>query len=525
MSLFVSTNNHDDEDAQSISSSASPHLAPSPLAMESGYASGNRSFSGYSSMSSLTSSSNLSSVSKATSISSTSSRRRGYVRPQGASFAPSAKNRDSVMSLGSIAHLQYYFARTGLLDGRSGQFVRKKENGEYDIPKLAIRSNTETFESPIEDEGALLWEAAKEDGEDIMLPPTVSTYRSGTQYVPPPPSQQTLKRELVETLENALHALEASEQTSQSDETPTQGFYELEGLQILDTTTLAIRAARQYYTHHPNPQRLASIKPDAEIRKQLYQVLEVLKKLASRNFAGGLREDERLTILVWVSDVGMIIDKEAKFEENERRKRRQWQWIDDSNWIGDANGRRQDFLGFLLQETDVTDEDLYPELDDDNFWLTLIDGKKLIKMHNAAVKKSKRQFGYIEKCHDDVNKPYRRAENIRYWLKAAELRFEVKGLKLDVLATVNANSGNESSKSALNAFKDTVFRWLDGARADLTKDWNGDEEKRLHARARSLALASPLGSPSKGTTTKDDVPPLPGKENQPPSMPSSPSIR
>lgn len=428
------------------------------------------------------------------------------------------------MSLGSIAHLQYYFARTGLLDGRSGQFVRKKENGEYDIPKLSLQRAPETFESPIEDEGALLWEAAKEDGEDIMLPPTVSTYRSGTQYVPPPPSQQALKRDLVETLENALHALEATEQTAQSEETPTQGFYELEGLQILDTTTLAIRAARQYYTHHPNPQRLASIKPDAEIRKQLYEVLEVLKKLASRNFAGGIREEERLIILVWVSDVGMIIDKEAKFEETERRKRRQWQWIDDSNWIGDHDGRRNDFLSFLLGEIDVPEDDLYPELDD-TFWLSLIDGKKLIKMHNAAVKKSKRQFGHIEKCHDDVNKPYRRAENIRYWLKAAELRFEIKGLKLDVLATVNTIAGDESSKATLNAFKETVFRWLDGVRIDLTKDWNGDEERRLHARARSLALASPLGSPSKGTKSKEEVPPLPDKENQPPTTPSSPLTR
>jgi hypothetical protein len=48
-------------------------------------------------------------------------RRRGYMRPQGTEFASSAKSRESVMSLGSITHLQYYFARTGLLDGKGGQ--------------------------------------------------------------------------------------------------------------------------------------------------------------------------------------------------------------------------------------------------------------------------------------------------------------------------------------------------------------------------------------------------------------------
>ena len=46
------------------------------------------------------------------------------MRPQGTNFADSAKNRDSVMSLGSIAHMQYYFARTGLLDGKGGQLAK-----------------------------------------------------------------------------------------------------------------------------------------------------------------------------------------------------------------------------------------------------------------------------------------------------------------------------------------------------------------------------------------------------------------
>lgn len=433
------------------------------------------------------------------------------------------------MSLGSIAHLQYYFARTGLLDGRSGQMVKKKDNGEYDIPKVSLRPSSETFESPIDQEGALLWEAAKEDGDEIMLPPTVSTYRNGTQYVPPPPSQQALKRELVDSLENALHAIEASEKSQKSNESPTQGFYEVEGLQILDTTTLAIRAAKQYYTQHPNPKRLNSIKPDQEIRKALYDVLGVLKQAANRNFAGGWKEEERLTILVWVSDVGMMIDKEAKLEEMERRQRKQWQWIDDSNWINDEHGRTLDFLSFLLSETDTPAEQT-PAALQDRFWHTLIDGKKLIAMHNAALHRSKRQFGYIEKCHDDVNKPYRRAENIRYWLKAAELRFEVKFTqKLDVLSTVNSKP---DETQIMKNFEQVVMEWARGVRKDLTKDWNGEEEKKLHARARSLALASPLGSPSKNSQGRVETPPpvpamprdpIPAEDTMESPAPSSPS--
>ncbi|KAK4926512.1 hypothetical protein LTR66_016343 [Elasticomyces elasticus] len=406
------------------------------------------------------------------------------------------------MSLGSIAHLQYYFARTGLLDGRAGQNVKRKENGQMDIPKVNIRSSSQRFDDPaeVEEESELLYEAMKEEGEEIMLPPTVSTYSNRPIYVPPPPSQQTMKRELVDSLENALHALhaiEASENSSKGEEDLGQGFYELEGLNVLDATTLAIRAARQYYTQHPNAQRLNSIKPDNQLRNELYDVLEVLKTAAGRNFSGGFREHERLSILVWVSDIGMMIDQEAKLDDQERRSRRQWQWLDGSNWHDcDPTNRELDFISFLQYSADIPENDRISKLGDE-FWLSLVDGRQLIKLHNAAVKKSKRQFGYIEKCHDDVAKPYRRAENLRFWLKAAELRFETK-LKLEVMATVSAT---DESTRTLKDFESTVLAWAKGVRLDLTKDWNGDEEKKLHARARSLALASPTGSPKKPFST------------------------
>ena len=73
---------------------------------------------------SVSTASTASSVSGQSSMSRSSeaaARRRGYVRPQGTEFSKSARQRQSVMSLGSIAHLQYYFARTGLLDGKGGQ--------------------------------------------------------------------------------------------------------------------------------------------------------------------------------------------------------------------------------------------------------------------------------------------------------------------------------------------------------------------------------------------------------------------
>ena len=407
------------------------------------------------------------------------------------------------MCLGSIAHLQYYFARTGLLDGKGGQMAKTKQNGEYDIPRLSLSGN-ETVESPIEEEGQLLWEAAKEDGDAVMLPPTVSTYSHRDNYIPPPPDQKSLKQDLVESLEVALHAIEDTVPSKNSvprepeEEEPTQGFYEIRGLHVLDATTLAIRAARLYYTMHPNPTRLNSIRSDYQLRRDLMAVLDVLKRWAGRKFAGGLREEERLAILVWVSEVGMMIDQETKLEDAERQEREGWSWMDHAAWVGKDELRELSFLSSLLDSAVGHKEPLpqwVPSSHDQAqtaFLRSLADGRQLIRMHNAAVKRSKKEFGQITSHHADVAKPYRRADNLRFWVKAAEIRWDVK-LTLSVVGVVNSSQDPQVWK----AFEDAVFGWSRAAREEVTRDWKTDEERKLHARARSLALASPAHSPKK----------------------------
>ncbi|KAJ9642655.1 hypothetical protein H2204_002303 [Knufia peltigerae] len=476
-------------DVASPSPTLSPTLLPTPDTASL------RSCSGISSISSISSSSGASTASKA------ASRRRGYVRPQGAQFADSAKNRESVMSLGSIAHLQYYFARTGLLDGKGGQLAKKKQNGEYDIPKSSLGGDQTVVESPIDDEAQALWEAAQEEGADVMLPPTVSTYSHRPNNVAPPPDQKTMKRELVEALENALQAVESCERTAmEKPDDQTEGFHEIQGLHVLDTTTQAIRAARVYYTLHPNPQRLNSIRSDQELRKDLHSVLDVLKKCASRNFSGGFREDERLAVLVWVSDVGMMIDKEAKLEEADKKERRDWHWMDDGKWINKDRERDINFLNFLLKGQCQNPAD--GKLDNDpDYFRHLADGRYLVQIHNAAVHRSKKHFDYIKSFHEDIAKPYRRADNLRYWMKAAELRWELR-LRLDVMAVAN----QVDTDATWTAFEEVVRQWCNGVRAELTRDWNGEEERKLHARARSLAMASPLSSPARRNSP---APPLP----------------
>ena len=520
--------------------SASPSLSATPG--RSSYSPSDRSFS---TASSITDYSETSKSRRSSSFGA-QGKRRGYVRTEGASFAESAKNRESVMSLGSIAHLQYYFARTGLLDGKGAQLAKQKKNGDYDIPQLRLSTigmEGDFTASPTDEAGEPEW-----DMEPSMLPPTVSTYAHRPIQAPPPPDTKTLKKDLVQALENALHALEAVDRTSnQEPPEEAQGFHELQGLHILDVTTLAIRAARVYYISHSNPTRLSQIKSEKALRAELISVMDILKRYATRKFQGGLREEERLGILVWVSDVSQMINTETKIDEAERRERESWQWMPssqtststDSNspsttttgdsddpWINKAKERESSFLSTLLSlipQSTFQSENLpttLPAFSDPSCSTTiplshdhpllsvLSDGRLLIHLHNSAVRLSKRQFGSITTHHSDIAKPYRRAENLRFWLKAAEIRWEIKFHHyqyqpqqpiLDVMAIVNSSPQPEPWER----FEAVILQWCRCVREEITKDLQ-DPQQRLHARNLSSAsIAAALASQNLSSSSSD----------------------
>ena len=159
------------------------------------------------------------------------------------------------MSLGSIAHLQYYFARTGLLDGKGAQvarpeMLRRKSSNNLNgansraVSMSAVETPTTTdaqsgllsptmaaahdscaisdaglTDSPIEQEGEVDWES------EMMLPPTVSTYNQKPIYVPPPPDLTMLRRELTEALEDALKVLKETDSTKAAEGELTLLFY------------------------------------------------------------------------------------------------------------------------------------------------------------------------------------------------------------------------------------------------------------------------------------------------------------
>ncbi|KAI9686781.1 MAG: hypothetical protein M1822_002841 [Bathelium mastoideum] len=494
--------------AASPSPSTSPSLAIGAVpALES-----DRSVSGISSVSSL---STQSTISGASDGGIGARRRRGFMRPQTTVFADSARNRTSVMSLGSITHVQHYFARTGLLDGKGAQLAKEKKRRAAADARVSIRSSSfasdlDPVEPGFSENGSQLTESLVDspvDREDEignweftipgMLAPTVSTYKEKPAYVPPPPDGVVLRRELREALEDARKVLKETDRnegthTGSGNDSSTsaergsarpesQGFHEIEGLHVLDIITLAIRAAKNYYTAHENPQRLCLIKSEKQIRSELYHILDVLKGMAARSFSGGMRQQERDSISGWISGIDNLLNKEEEQEQLEAQERDAWSWR-EGLWTGGEREREYQFIKSFDRHPDELPSWADPAEAGSlptPFLQLFQNGIRLIHLHNALVKKSNRHFGEIKTFHTDTNKPYRCAENLRYWIKAAELRWEIK-LDVNALAVVQSDS-----EEAWKKFDAAILKWCKGVREEITAEWN---EQQTQARPPALRI-------------------------------------
>lgn len=474
------------------------------------------------------------------------SRRRGYMRPQGTDFAASARARESVLSLGSIAHLQYYFARTGLLDGKGGRLARKRDHrpqtldlsaldpsaflspkttlvgSDHDSSYASMGSSPDftaqggfatgalgtgsIVESPV-DEYANADQQDEDyysDFDEHMLPPTTSTYNHREKPLPKPPTIAELRADLTRSLDVAAKTLKEARDAQpppdtvtiqiegadpqQSQGTPRRpsifqpdadaGWYEIQGMNILDVMTLAIRAAKIYYTSHDRPDRLDAIKSEKQLRGELLSVMDILKRMATRLFTGGMREDEFRTMDAWIAGVRAMLAAEDELEAAEIAERKNWTWMHPEGWEGREFQREEAFMRSMLKGPDPIENmpvlpawrpiDRSRPLEEQSlptpFLAALSNGQRLVQLHNCAVRKSRRPFGAIPSFYADTQKPYRAADNLRYWLKAAELRWEVL-LKADPLGL----QYNTSPKVWLE-FEDAVFKWCHKVREEITAE-------------------------------------------------------
>lgn len=393
------------------------------------------------------------------------------------------------MSLGSIAHLQYYFARTGLLDGKGAQLARKKNHQgqptaspdglispriiavDYDSPY-----GDALVESPVDDE---YYSDDLDDTDPTMLPPTVSTYNHRQKTVPRPPTVEELKEHLTISLEDLVKSLSEARERANINISLIQGtqpeaqplekeprWYEAQGMHMLDVATLAIRAAKIYYTAHEQPERLAAIKSEKELRAELLSVMEVLKQMATRAFIGGMRLDEISRIEAWINSVYDLLRKDEEAEVIERAERKNWLWA-KPDWPGTVIERELAFIAAMDPKSEPPPP-FSPAQDASDLPTPFLNhfqtGLYLVKLHNSAVRKSRRRFGTIPVFHTDTMKPYRCADNLRYWVKAAELRWEVI-LKIDPLGIVY-NSGPEVWLD----FEVAILKWCQKVREEISSE-------------------------------------------------------
>jgi hypothetical protein len=352
-----------------------------------------------------------------------------------------------------------------------------------------------------------------DDFDEPMLPPTTSTYNHREKPVPKPPTIAELRADLTNSLNLAEQTLREAkdakipeglivrvetfdlpsdaQQTTDSQEPSiprrgsVAGWFEIQGMNILDVMTLAIRAAKIYYTSHDKPDRLDTIKSEKELRGELLSVMDVLKRMAARLFAGGLRDDEFRTMNAWIAGLRAMLIAEDAIEAEEVAERAAWTWLHPERWEGREFEREEAFMRSMLKGAP---DQLLPTAVLENlpplpawtpidrtqplasqslptpFLAALSNGQRLVQLHNCAVGKSLRRFGAIPTFYADTQKPYRAADNLRYWLKAAELRWEVL-LKADPLG-LQYNSTPEVWVD----FEDAVLRWCRHVREEIAAE-------------------------------------------------------
>jgi hypothetical protein len=169
----------------------------------------------------------------------------------------------------------------------------------------------------------------------------------------------------------------------------------------------------------------------------------------------------------WIEGVRELLTQELELEKREQQERESWVWMAADPWEGRPRDREWSFLRSFDAAPDALPSWTEPGADTElpsPFLLALQNGVRLIRLHNDVTAKSKRPFGQISTYHTDTMKPYRCAENLRYWIKAVELRWEVV-LKFDVMGVVYGKD-----PTAWRQFDVELLRWCVHVREAFSRE-------------------------------------------------------
>jgi hypothetical protein len=216
-------------------------------------------------------------------------------------------------------------------------------------------------------------------------------------------------------------------------------------------------------------------------------VLEILKRMAARNFAGGLRQNEKVAILTWIVGISELIQAEINEEKREVEQRTGWVWR-TGDWTGRERERELAFIKSFIENPNDVPEWTKPESTSQPspFLTYFASGLELVKLHNILVAKSARAFEIIKTYHADTTKLYRRAENLRFWNKAAELRWDIH-LKWDIMGVAtlaDAKDDNAAKEQIWRSFDEALLKWCGGVREELCREWAEPETRRSSPKLR-----------------------------------------
>ena len=111
---------------------------------------------------------------------------------------------------------------------------------------------------------------------------------------------------------------------------------------------------------------------------------------------------------------------------------------------------------FLLQFD--SSEPKIPPPSTKEFFDTLRTGTKLCLVHNAVTQLSLRPFGLITRFHSDTSVQYRVTDNLKYFAKAAQIRWEIQ-IEWDVEEIWRGSSrGVEMLKRELAKWCEVILR-------------------------------------------------------------------
>lgn len=318
------------------------------------------------------------------------------------------------------------------------------------------------------------------DDPMMKLPPTTSTYNHKSIVLPPTPDPELLRGQLREALALTKQTWEAcplldapdTEDAQERRKSLPKTVLSLQGDELIDLATSAIRAAKAYYYTTDVTQLKANAKrSDKEIRQDFLTVLDSLKKMSSnREFDGRVTMAEKESVVSWITSVEELLSSEETEIAEMRLKSREWA---EGDWSGREMERNHAFLSYFdpsptplpaPPRAGLTGPD--EPIEPNPFLESLQTGLRLILIHNSIIRRSKRPFGRIPRYHSEFSVPYRAAENLRYWRKAAEIRWETRltGVK-DVLEVA------AGSEAGLRGLEEDVNAWCEKVLAEVRREW------------------------------------------------------